>query len=132
MHDMTPEDKARIEAAQGPSQAFEESWAGLEQEPDPVTRIVYRGNSPFVELNGELHEPIFNICSVGDSYNESAIVRLSKVGFDIVHLNFRADEFYKGEGRPYDFSSVSNKVRRLLELNPNAYVVISPRFQMQS
>ena len=129
---LTPEDKARIEAAQGPSQAFEESWAGLEQEPDPVTRIVYRGNSPFVELNGELHEPIFNICSVGDSYNESAIVRLSKVGFDIVHLNFRADEFYKGEGRPYDFSSVSNKVRRLLELNPNAYVVISPRFQMQS
>ncbi len=129
---LTPEDKARIAAAQGPSQAFAEAWARLEQEPDPVARIVYRGNSPFVELNGDLHEPVFNICPVGDPYNESAIVRLSRAGFDIVHLNFRADDFYKGEGRPYDFSSVSNKVRRLLELNPNAYVVISPRFQMQS
>ncbi|MCR5751112.1 MAG: hypothetical protein K6G91_04050 [Kiritimatiellae bacterium] len=127
---LTPEDKARIAAAQGPSQAFETAWAGLEQEPDPVARIVYRGNSPFVELNGSLHAPDFNICQVGDAYNESAIVRLSKVGFDIVQINFFADNFYKGEGRPYDFSSVSNKVRRLLELNPDAYVVISPRFMM--
>ncbi len=127
---LTPEDKARIAAAQGPSQAFEAAWAGLEQEPDPVARIVYRGNSPFVELNGRLHAPDFNICQVGDAYNESAIVRLSKVGFDIVQINFFADNFYKGEGRPYDFSSVSNKVRRLLELNPDAYVVISPRFMM--
>ena len=105
---------------------------GLEREPDPVARIVYRGNGPFVELNGRLHEPIFNICQVGDPYNESAIVRLSKAGFDIVQLNFFADDFYKGEGQPYDFSKVDAAVRRLMELDPGAYVVISPRFTMKS
>ena len=125
----TPEERARFAAGDYDDPSLP---PGLDQEPDPVTRIVYRGNSPFVELNGNLHDPIFNICEVGDLYNESAIVRLSKVGFDIVQLNFRADDFYKGEGRPYDFSSVSNKVRRLMELNPNAYVVISPRFMMKS
>ena len=127
---LTPEDKARIAAAQGPSQAFEAAWAGLEQEPDPVARIVYRGHSPFVELNGSLHAPDFNICQAGDLYNESAIVRLSKVGFDIVQVNFFAENFCRSDGS-YNFSSVSNMVRRVLELNPDAYVVISPRFMMQ-
>ena len=127
---LTPEDKARIEAAKRPSQAFEEAWAGLEQEPDPVARIVYRGHSPFVEINGRLHDPVFNICQVGDPYNESAIVRLSKVGFDIVQINFFAENFCRSDGS-YNFSSVSNSVRRLLEINPDAYVVISPRFTMQ-
>ena len=128
---LTPEDKARIAAAQGPSQAFEAAWAGLEQEPDPVARIVYRGNSPFVELNGRLHAPDFNICQAGDPYNESAIVRLSKVGFDIVQVNFFAENFCRSDGS-YNFSSVSNMVRRILEINPSAYVVISPRFMMKA
>lgn len=128
---LTPEDKARIAAAQRPSQAFEAAWAGLEQEPDPVARIVYRGNSPFVELNGSLHVPDFNICQAGDAYNESAIVRLSKVGFDIVQVNFFAENFCRSDGS-YNFSSVSNMVRRVLEINPSAYVVISPRFIMKA
>ena len=127
---LTPEDKARIAAAQGVSQAFETAWAGLEQEPDPVARIVYRGHSPYVEINGKLHDPIFNICQAGDSYNESAIVRLSKVGFDIVQVNFFAENFCRSDGS-YNFSSISNMVRRVLEINPSAYVVISPRFTMQ-
>ena len=103
---------------------------GLEQEPDPVARIVYRGRSPYVEINGKLHDPIFNICQAGDSYNESAIVRLSKVGFDIVQVNFFAENFCRSDGS-YNFSSISNMVRRVLEINPSAYVVISPRFTMQ-
>lgn len=127
---LTPEDKARIAAARGVSQAFETAWAGLEQESDPVARIVYRGHSPYVEINGKLHDPIFNICQAGDSYNESAIVRLSKVGFDIVQVNFFAENFCRSDGS-YNFSSVSNMVRRVLEINPSAYVVISPRFTMQ-
>lgn len=123
----TPEEQARFAAGDYDDPSLP---PGLEQEPDPATRIVYRGNSPFVEINGSLHAPDFNICQVGDLYNESAIARLSKVGFDIVQINFFADNFYKGDGRPYDFSSVSNRVRRLLEINPDAYVVISPRFMM--
>ena len=103
---------------------------GLEQEPDPVTRIVYRGHSPYVEINGKLHDPIFNICQTGDYYNESAIVRLAREGFDIVQLNFLAEAFCKSDGS-YDFSQVDDMVRRLLEINPDAYVVISPRFMMQ-
>ncbi len=103
---------------------------GLEQEPDPVARIVYRGNSPFVELNGSLHAPDFNICQAGDYYNESAIVRLAREGFDIVQLNFLAESFCKSDGS-YDFSKIDDMVRRVLEINPDAYVAISPRFMMQ-
>ena len=127
---LTPEDKARIAAAQRPSQAFEAAWAGLEQESDPVARIVYRGHSPFVEINGRLHAPDFNICQTGDYYNESAIVRLARQGFDIVQLNFLAENFCRSDGS-YDFSSVDKMVRRLLEIAPDAYVVVSPRFMMQ-
>lgn len=103
---------------------------GLEQEPDPVARIVYRGNSPFVELNGSLHAPDFNICQAGDYYNESAIVRLAREGFDIVQVNFLAESFCKSDGS-YDFSKIDDMVRRVLEINPDAYVAISPRFMMQ-
>ena len=103
---------------------------GLEQEPDPVARIVYRVHSPFVEINGKLHDPIFNICQAGDYYNESAIVRLAREGFDIVQLNFLAESFCKSDGS-YDFSKIDDMVRRVLEINPDAYVAISPRFMMQ-
>ena len=123
----TPEERERFAAGDYDDPSLP---PGLEQEPDPVARIVYRGNSPFVELNGSLHAPDFNICQTGDYYNESAIVRLSKVGFDIVQLNFLAENFCRSDGS-YDFSSVDKMVRRLLEINPDAYVAISPRFMMQ-
>jgi hypothetical protein len=105
---------------------------GLEREPDPVARIVYRGHRPFIELNGELREPLVNICPVGDPDDERAIVRLAESGFKIVQLNFRADDFYRGEGVPCDFSSVDAAVRRLLRLVPDACVILSPRFVMKS
>ena len=123
----TPEERERFAAGDYDDPSLP---PGLEQEPDPVARIVYRGHSPYVEINGKLHDPIFNICQAGDSYNESAIVRLSKVGFDIVQVNFFAENFCRSDGS-YNFSSVSNMVRRVLEINPSAYVVISPRFTMQ-
>ncbi|MBQ5482598.1 MAG: O-acetylhomoserine aminocarboxypropyltransferase/cysteine synthase, partial [Bacteroidales bacterium] len=74
-----------------------EAWAGLEQEPDPVARIVYRGNSPFVELNGRLHTPDFNICQAGDHIVSAANiyggtfnllgVTLTKMGIDVTFVN---------------------------------------------
>ena len=123
----TPEERERFAAGDYADPSLP---PGLEQEPDPVARIVYRGNSPFVELNGQLHAPDFNICQTGDPYNESAIVRLAREGFDIVQLNFLAENFCRSDGS-YDFSSVDKMVRRLLEINPDAYVAISPRFMMQ-
>ena len=124
----TPEERERFAAGDYDDPSLP---PGLEQEPDPVTRIVYRGHSPFVEINGRLHAPDFNICQTGDPYNESAIVRLAREGFDIVQLNFLAENFCRSDGS-YDFSSVDKMVRRLLEINPDAYVAISPRFMMQS
>ena len=91
----TPEEQARFAAGDYDDPSLP---PGLEQEPDPVARIVYRGHSPYVEINGKLHDPIFNICQAGDSYNESAIVRLSKVGFDIVQVNFFAENFCRSDG----------------------------------
>ena len=123
----TPEERERFAAGDYDDPSLP---PGLEQEPDPVARIVYRGHSPFVEINGRLHDPVFNICQTGDYYNESAIVRLARQGFDIVQLNFLAENFCRSDGS-YDFSSVDKMVRRLLEINPDAYVAISPRFMMQ-
>lgn len=104
--------------------------AGLEREPDPVARVVYRGHRPFIELNGTLMDPLVNVCRVGDPWNESAIVRLARAGFRIVHLNFSADDVFRGEGVPCDFSRVDAAVRRLLQLVPGAYVTVSLRFTM--
>ncbi len=123
----TPEERERFAAGDYDDPSLP---PGLEQEPDPVARIVYRGHSPFVEINGRLHAPDFNICQTGDPYNESAIVRLARQGFDIVQLNFLAENFCRSDGS-YDFSSVDKMVRRLLEINQDAYVAISPRFMMQ-
>ncbi len=105
--------------------------AQLEREPDPVARVVYRGHRPFIELNGHLMDPLVNICRVGDPYNERAIVNCSQVGFKIVQLNFFVDDLYKGEGVPCDFSTIGTAVWRLLRLDPNAYVILSPRFIMR-
>ena len=124
---VTPEEKANFEAGNYVDPSLP---AGLDQEPDPVARVVYRGSRPYIEINGELHEPTLNITQTGDSYNESAIVRCAKVGFDIVQLNFYMDEFYKGEGNPCNFDKVNRMVRRLLELNPDAKVMMSLRFTM--
>ena len=123
----TPEERERFAAGDYDDPSLP---PGLEQEPDPVARIVYRGHSPFVEINGRLHDPVFNICQTGDYFNESAIVRLARQGFDIVQLNFLAENFCRSDGS-YDFSSVDKMVRRLLEIAPDAYVVVSPRFMMQ-
>ena len=125
----TPDELARIE--QGITS--EESWpAGLEQEPDPVARVVYHGPRPLIELNGELTDPLVYICNVGDPYNESAVVRFSKAGFKIVQLNYMMDLFYRGEGKPCDFSALDAAMKRLLALAPDTYVMLSLRFTMQS
>lgn len=105
--------------------------AGLADEPEPVARVVYRGSSPYIELNGELREPLLNICQVGDNYNESAIVRCAKAGFDIVQLNFRIDELFDNATETCNFAPIEKAVRRLLELNPNARVMFSLRFTMR-
>lgn len=104
---------------------------GGEDEPDPVARVVYRGYRPYLEVNGGLMEPLVNNMPVtGDPYNESAIVRCAQAGFKIVLLTFLADNFYKGEGKPCDFSAVDKAVRRALELAPDSYVMVSLRFTM--
>lgn len=102
----------------------------LAAEPDPVASVVYSGNSPFIRLNGELRAPLLNICQVGDPYNESAVVRCEQAGLDIVQLNFYAEDFYQGDDVACDFSLLDARVRRLLELNPKAYVMVSLRFSL--
>lgn len=119
---------ARVEEREAHANAL---IAQLEREPDPIARVAYRGHRPFIELNGNLMDPLVNICKVGDPYNESAIVKCSQAGFKIVQLNFFVDDLYKGEGVPCDFSSIGAAVWRLLRLDPNAYVILSPRFIMR-
>ena len=124
----TADEIARVKEEEAHASALP---ARLEREPDPVARIVYRGHRPFIELNGNLMDPLVEICKIGDPYNESAIVKCAQAGFKIVQLNFFVDDLYKGEGVPCDFSPIGAAVWRVLRLDPNAYVVISPRFIMR-
>ena len=110
--------------------ALSNVWARIAKEQSPAARVVYRGRRPFIELNGKLMDPLVNIGRMGDPYNESAVVRCAKAGIKIVQLNFVADTFYRGDGVPCDFSSMDRAVGRLLQLVPDAYVIVSLRFTM--
>ena len=53
---------ARVEEREAHANAL---IARLEREPDPIARVAYRGHRPFIELNGNLMDPLVNICKVG-------------------------------------------------------------------
>ena len=123
----TPEELVRIEEEKRLAQAWP---AGLEQEPDPVTRVLYRGFRPRLEINGEETDPLINICGTGDPYDDTAVVRGARQGFRIVQLNFDMNTLYRASDGSCDFSPIEEKVRRLLRLVPDAYFILSVRLNL--
>ena len=116
--------------AEVPDDAVPALPPGLEREPNPVARVVYRGHRPFIEINGTLHEPLVNICSAGDPYRDSAIIRCAQAGFGIVQVGSGAERYYRGDDRPCEFTGLDESVRRVLKLNPKAYLMLGIRFGM--
>ena len=125
----TPEEYARLKQAEAAQRTLPE---GLADEPDPVAKVVYRGSRPFIEINGTLHEPLVNICSPGDPYRDSALIRCAEAGFGIVQLNLGMEQFLRDDGADCDFADAEAAVQRLLHLNPDAYLILGLRFGMIS
>jgi len=104
---------------------------GLDGEPDPVARVAYRGIQPKFEINGWQHDAVVNRCDPGDAYRDSAIVRFGEAGFRIVELDLGMENYCNGDGEPCTFIEVDNAARRVLSLNPNAYLMLGLRFDMR-
>lgn len=123
----TLEERVRVEEEKRLALAWP---AGLDQEPDPTTRVFYRGYRPLLEINGEEMDPLVNICGTGNPYDDTAVLRSSKQGFRIVQLNFDMNTLYDTEKNTCDFTLIEEKVRRLLRLVPDAYFMLSVRLNM--
>lgn len=118
----TPEEDARLRKVESDARTLP---AGIESEPEPSARVVYRGPKPMVEINGKLHEPCFNLSGGGDPWRDSAVIRCARAGFEIVQASINSQQYDKGEGRPCDFTRLDEAVRRILHVEPNAYLMTS-------
>ena len=123
----TRDERARLAKLEAPLMVLPK---GIEDEPDPAVRVVYRGNQPKIEVNGRQLDAVVNICNPGDSYRDSAIVRCAEAGFGIVELRFVMERFCDDEGAPIGFGMIDEAVRRVLGLCPEAYVVLGLDFRM--
>ena len=124
----TPEEYASLMEIEASTRVLPE---GLASEPDPVARVLYRGIQPKIEINGSMYDAVVNRCDPGDAYRDSAIVRFGEAGFKIVELDLGMENFYNGDGEPCIFTEVDNAVRRVLSLNPGAYLMLGLRFGMR-
>ena len=124
----TPEEDTRLRKAEADARTLP---AGIEDEPDPVAKVVYQGPKPMVEINGKLHEPAFNLSGGGNSWCDSAVIRCARAGFEIVQVGTDSQQYDKGEGKPCDFTRVDEAARRILHVEPNAYLMTSIRLDLR-
>lgn len=98
---------------------------GIDREPEPEAKIVYRGWQPKISLNGKLLDPEFALpISIGISpYQESGMIKLNSMGFPIVRITANDFNFWKSEGA-YDFFELDWQARRVLSLATNAQLEV--------
>lgn len=105
------------------------SWASkYAAEPDPEAKIVYVDGMPKISLNGKLYAPEFNQSGVDNDYRTNAVVKMASLGININQLTLRPAEYEKASG-DYTFSVFDEKVRRLLEVNPDARILLLVRME---
>ena len=97
------------------------------KEPEiPKVRIVYRGITPAVEVNGKLYQPA--VLTVGalnpTPATDSMLKAAAKADIPFVILSFSDDEAVTYQKDGYDFSQMDNAVRRVLMLHPKAYLIV--------
>lgn len=91
----------------------------------PQVKIVYKGTTPAVEVNGKLYQPVvapagLNPKPTTDSFLKAA----AKAGVPFVILSFSDDQAITYQKDGYDFSQLDNTVRRILMLHPDAYLIV--------
>ena len=124
----SPGENARYEEFMRTGDLSPDQERRLLAEPDtPNVRIVYSGDTPGIEVNGQVLPPYthMHMDMEGMAERERYFCHLRDLGMNIFGIkNFRRNRFEPEEGR-YDFSPLDASIRRMLALNPNARFIIS-------
>lgn len=104
--------------------------AGLAAEPEPDVRVVYQGNVPKFSVNGKLHDAELVMEYIDDEskWSADAVAHFRDAGSHIFRI--RTGTWHLPDGGPYDFSGLDTQARRLLAVDPNAYIELIIRFEM--
>ncbi len=122
----SPEEQAKITAERIAATTIP---AGLKQEKEPVARIVYQGFIPKIEINGQAYAPVMNSAFNGagiEPYDNIAI-KTGRLGVRFFEVYIPDEQFYRADGN-YDFNRLDFQARRILHLNPDAFLFVNFRF----
>jgi len=120
----SPREQAKIQAEREAASVLP---VGLSKEADPQARIVYDGFLPKIELNGRKYDPVLNLCGAGFEFADNIVLKTSQLGISFFQIGVDEQGFYDADGK-LDFSRLDSQARRLLHLNPDAYLLVSLRF----
>ena len=103
---------------------------GLASEPEPSVKVVYNGNLPMFSINGRTYdaELVMEYIDNDNKWSPDAIAHFRDAGSHIFRI--RTGTWHLPDGGPYDFSALDTQARRLLAVDPNAYIELIIRFEM--
>lgn len=98
----------------------------LKEPETPQVKVVYRGHTPAVEVNGKLYQPVvLQVSALNPTPAQDSMVRsAAKAGIPFVLLGISDDQAITYQKDGYDFSQIEGVVRRILLLHPDAYLII--------
>jgi len=102
--------------------------ARFASEPDPVAKVVYENGMPRISLNGRIVNAEFNQNSVSYGFKVRAVKKMASLGITINQLTLRPAEYEMASGI-YSFTAFEEKVRKLLEVSPDARILLLVRME---
>ena len=97
-------------------------------EPDPVAKVVYVNGMPRISLNGQIVNAEFNQSGVDNDFKVNAVKNMTSLGITINQLTLRPAE-YEIESGVYSFKAFEEKARKLLEVSPDARILLLVRME---
>ena len=104
--------------------------ARLLSEPDrPDVRIVYRGDTPGVEVNGRIHPPyVMSEVEIGDSRyhadRNEVLAACRRMGMNFLCVKRVGRSTFERSDGGYDFTEFDLNIRAVFARHPDAYIVI--------
>ena len=106
------------------------SFAQDAVEPEMDARIVWKGNLPKISINGRLYEPDWFVNDPRTEWSERMLKHFTEKGLHLHGLYLPTKECWKGEGQ-YDFSQIDRAAKKVLEIDPEAYYLVSVKFSLE-
>ena len=117
----TPEERARMVAEIEVASRLPPEIA---KEPPVCAKVVYEGNIPKIDVNGTRIDPIVNLSEAANPWTASAAIREARVGVRIFQVKLMSHEYWQRGGK-LDFAQVDARVRRILHLVPDGYLMLA-------